>query len=97
VVVGFSLAEQLITSFLLAFPECPVTSDDLFAGGDKVAMSLSWRGTHKGQFLRNREDLKQATIRRGPSADSFAWSAKLATQILHPTALSKRDCFKRSR
>ena len=43
--------KQVITSFISAFPDCHVTYDDVFAEGDKVAIRLTCRGTHKGEFM----------------------------------------------
>ncbi len=39
--------------FLAAFPDLNVTIDDIFGEDDKVAMRLTFRGTHTGDFLGN--------------------------------------------
>jgi steroid delta-isomerase-like uncharacterized protein len=43
-------AKQSIAYFLSAFPDCHVTYDDVFAEGDMVAIRMTVRGTHKGEF-----------------------------------------------
>ena len=54
--VGFSFSEKVIVSLISAFPEWLVTCDDVFAEGEKAAIRLTCRGTHKGEFLSNRKD-----------------------------------------
>ena len=44
-------ARQAIADFTSAFPDCHVTYDDVLAEGDRVAVRLSCRATHKGEFM----------------------------------------------
>ena len=53
---------QDIASFISAFPDCHVTYDDVFAEGDKVAIRLTCRGTHKGEFMNIAPTGKEITI-----------------------------------
>jgi steroid delta-isomerase-like uncharacterized protein len=44
-------AKQTVNYFLSAFPDVRVTNDDMFAEGDRVAIRMTARGTHKGEFM----------------------------------------------
>ncbi|MGH8651546.1 MAG: ester cyclase [Gammaproteobacteria bacterium] len=44
-------AKQYVQLFWAAFPDLRVTTDDLVAEGDKVALRWSASGTHKGKLL----------------------------------------------
>jgi predicted ester cyclase len=37
--------------FSAAFPDIVSTIEDMVAEGDKVAIRVTWRGTHKGEFM----------------------------------------------
>jgi len=39
-----------LTGFLEAFPDIHLTIEDLFAEGDRVALRVTFRGTHRGTF-----------------------------------------------
>jgi predicted ester cyclase len=43
--------KNYVTTFTTAFPDLHLTIDDMVAEGDKVAMRLTARGTHKGDFM----------------------------------------------
>ena len=49
----FSLeqAKQFETMYFAAFPDVSATIEDMVAEGDKVAIRVTWRGTHKGEFM----------------------------------------------
>ena len=44
-------AKQYVQMFWAAFPDLWVTTDDLVAEGDKVALRWSASGTHKGKLM----------------------------------------------
>ena len=48
---GRDLWKQNTQMFLDAFPDLHVSIDDIFGVGDKVAVRLSFQGTHRGDFL----------------------------------------------
>ena len=64
-------SEHAIASFISAFPDRRVTYDDVFAEGDKVAIRLTCRGTHKGAFMNVAPTGKEITI-MGISITRFA-------------------------
>ena len=43
--------KQLTAMLHGAFPDFRATIDDMVAEGDKVVMRMTWRGTHKGEFM----------------------------------------------
>ena len=43
-------AKQMVGAFRAAFPDLQVIVEDLIAEGDKVALRLRGRGTHRGAF-----------------------------------------------
>jgi steroid delta-isomerase-like uncharacterized protein len=43
--------KQLSIMLRNAFPDIKATIDDVLAEGDKVAARMTWRGTHKGEFM----------------------------------------------
>jgi steroid delta-isomerase-like uncharacterized protein len=43
--------KQLTAMFRSAFPDFKATIDDMIAEGDKVVVRMTWRGTHKGEFM----------------------------------------------
>jgi deazaflavin-dependent oxidoreductase (nitroreductase family) len=47
---GIELAKQLMVAYTSAFPDLQLTTEDLVAEGDKVAIRNTWRGTHHGVF-----------------------------------------------
>lgn len=42
---------QLTAMLRRAFPDFKATIDDMVAEGDKVVLRMTWRGTHKGEFM----------------------------------------------
>jgi predicted ester cyclase len=44
-------SKQVIASFISAFSDGHVTYNDMIAEGDKVVVRLTYRGTHKGEFM----------------------------------------------
>jgi len=48
---GREAIRQEIESFTDSFGDFSATVDDVVAEGDTVAMRLTWRGTHDGEFM----------------------------------------------
>ena len=44
-------AKQFETMYFAAFPDAIATIEDMVAEGDKVAIRVTWRGTHKSEFM----------------------------------------------
>jgi steroid delta-isomerase-like uncharacterized protein len=49
-IAGIEQAKQLMTAYASAFPDLQLTTEDMVAEGDKVAIRNTWRGTHHGAF-----------------------------------------------
>src|SRR5919201_5355454 len=49
-IAGIEGAKQLMVAYTSAFPDLQLTTEDLVAEGDKVAIRNTWRGTHQGAF-----------------------------------------------
>lgn len=43
--------KQFFQGFFVAFPDYTPTIDHIYAEGDKVFAFVTWRGTHKGEFM----------------------------------------------
>jgi steroid delta-isomerase-like uncharacterized protein len=43
--------KKFLMGFFTAFPDIVSSIDDMVAEGDKVAMRVTWRGTHQGLFM----------------------------------------------
>ena len=43
--------KQMVTMLRTAFPDMHQTIEDMVAEGDKVAHSVTWRGTFKGEYM----------------------------------------------
>ena len=43
--------KQLTLMLRSAFPDFKATIDDMLAEGDKVVVRMTWRGTHRGEFM----------------------------------------------
>jgi len=54
--------KQFVTTFISGFPDIRLTIDDMVAEGDKVAMRLTARGTHKGDLMGIAPTGKQVTM-----------------------------------
>jgi predicted ester cyclase len=48
---GPQAIKWFVTRFRTVFPDLHATIEDLLAVGDKVAVRVTWTGTHKGRFL----------------------------------------------
>ena len=53
--------KQFVTTFITAFPDLHLTIDDMVAEGDKVALRITARGTHQGDFMGIAPTGKQVT------------------------------------
>lgn len=49
-IVGLEGAKQVLRMFYSAFPDLHTSFEDQFAEGDKVALRLTFHGTHQGEF-----------------------------------------------
>jgi steroid delta-isomerase-like uncharacterized protein len=47
---GIEQAKQLMAVYTSAFPDLQLTTEDMVAERDKVAIHNTWRGTHQGTF-----------------------------------------------
>ena len=47
---GIEQAKQMMVAYTSAFPDLLLTTEDLLAEGDKVAIRNTWSGTHQGAF-----------------------------------------------
>ena len=47
---GIEGAKQLMTAYTSAFPDLQLTTEDMVAEGDEVAIRNTWQGTHRGVF-----------------------------------------------
>jgi len=54
--------KQMMTGFLIAFPDLHRAIEDMVAEGDKVVVRLTVTGTHKGDFQGIAPTGKQATV-----------------------------------
>jgi predicted ester cyclase len=43
--------KQIFAALRAGFPDFQTTIEDLIAEGDKVAVRISWQGTHKGELM----------------------------------------------
>ncbi|MBI2906599.1 MAG: ester cyclase [Chloroflexi bacterium] len=48
---GLEGVRQLLSAYLVAFPDLDATIEDLIAEGDKVVARVTYSGTHKGDFM----------------------------------------------
>jgi steroid delta-isomerase-like uncharacterized protein/deazaflavin-dependent oxidoreductase (nitroreductase family) len=49
-IAGIEQAKQLMVAYTSAFPDLQLTTEDVVAEGDRVAIRNTWRGTHHGAF-----------------------------------------------
>jgi deazaflavin-dependent oxidoreductase (nitroreductase family)/steroid delta-isomerase-like uncharacterized protein len=49
-IAGIEHAKQLMIDYTSGFPDLQLTTEDMVAEGDKVAIRNTWRGTHHGAF-----------------------------------------------
>ena len=61
-VQGLEALTQIASGYLSAFPDLHITLEDMVAEGDKVMTRVSWRGTHKGEFIGIPATGKQVTV-----------------------------------
>ena len=54
--------KQAISMTRAAFPDFRLTVEDMVAEGDKVAYRMTWRGTHKGEYMGIAPTGKQVTV-----------------------------------
>jgi len=43
--------KKYASSFFTAFPDIIITINDMVAEGDKVAVLVNWKATHKGEYM----------------------------------------------
>jgi len=48
---GLGSLKQSVALFRTAFPDLKITIEDMLAEGDKVAVRLTYHGTHLGEFM----------------------------------------------
>ncbi len=49
-ITGIEPAKQLMVAYTTGFPDLQLTTEDIVAEGEKVAIRNTWRGTHQGVF-----------------------------------------------
>lgn len=49
-IAGIEQAKQLMAAYTSAFPDLQLTTEDLVAEGERVAIRNTWSGTHQGPF-----------------------------------------------
>jgi len=49
--ISFKQLKQYATKFFTAFPDISITIKEMLAEGDKVAILVNWRATHKGEYI----------------------------------------------
>ncbi len=49
-ITGIEQAKQLMTAYTTAFPDLQLTTEDMVAEEDMVAIRNTWSGTHRGTF-----------------------------------------------
>lgn len=59
---GIEPAKQLMVAYTSAFPDLQLTTEDMVAEGDRVAIRNTWRGTHQGVFQGLPETGKHVTF-----------------------------------
>lgn len=62
-VPGLEGVKQSFTAMRAAFPDMRVTVEDMLAEGDKVAAHVSFRTTHRGEFMGIAPTGKEVTAR----------------------------------
>ncbi|MBW4562486.1 MAG: ester cyclase [Mojavia pulchra JT2-VF2] len=55
--------KQFFKGFFVAFPDFTPTIEHIYAEGDKVFAFVTWRGTHKGEFMGAAPTGKEIVIR----------------------------------
>ena len=48
---GLADVKGQIAAWRSAFPDLQVTIDEIIAEGDSLAVRITWRGTHEGEFM----------------------------------------------
>jgi steroid delta-isomerase-like uncharacterized protein len=49
--ISLEQLKQFAPKFFAAFPDIHITIEDMVAEGARVAVRLTWRGTHKGEYM----------------------------------------------
>ncbi len=49
-IAGIEQAKQLMAAYTSAFPDLQLSTEDMVAEGNNVAIRNTWRGTHQGAF-----------------------------------------------
>jgi predicted ester cyclase len=49
--VSLAHLKKYASSFFTAFPDISITINDMVAEGDKVAVLVNWKATHKGKYM----------------------------------------------
>jgi predicted ester cyclase len=49
--VSLEHLKQYAHTFFAAFPDISITINDMVAEGDKVAVLVNWKATHKGEYM----------------------------------------------
>ena len=49
--VSLAHLKKYASSFFTAFPDIIITINDMVAEGDKVAVLVNWKATHKGEYM----------------------------------------------
>ena len=54
--------KEIIGGLQAAFPDLKVSEEDLISEGDKIVVRLTFRGTHKGEFMGVAASAKEVTF-----------------------------------
>jgi C-1 hydroxylase len=49
--VSLAQLKKYAHTFFTAFPDIKITVKEMVAGGDKVAVLVNWKATHKGEYM----------------------------------------------
>ena len=49
--ISLEQLKKYAPKFFAAFPDISITINDMVAEGDKVAVLVNWRATHKGEYM----------------------------------------------
>jgi len=76
--ISMKQLKQGIPEFFTAFPDIHITIEDMVAEGDKVAVLMTSRGTHKGEYMGipptgNRIEMRNTCIIRIANGKLAEW------------------------